>query len=734
MRHFSVLLALAAGVVWGQEAGGVGKVRAMNDRVLALAERGEREISASARQGVWSELEPALAERASALEALMEADPAGALRVAFSPEARATFTRVFPRASSYLEEAGAWTGEMEYIVEDSHDLRDSRLHALLRDGGEEVRVRFGEEPSRIECGQHWVVSGVRLRGLVAAEKAAVVTAAGTTPQATSCSTQGEQKIAVLMVTYPGVTPPAVTGAQVADYLWGTTGRTLDGYWRDASYGKTSARGDVFGWYTLPQAYTCDQSSQIRAAAIAAADADVDFRNYTRIFILIPPTSGCGWAGLGNVGCPTLSSPGDGTFVASTSWMIASYFTGRDNAIKLSNHEGGHNLGLMHARSRDFGAEALGALGTQGTLSEYGDVLSAMGSWNYGHYAGQQKEQMGWQTAGVNTQTVLANTTVAIQPTESATTGVQTLKVLRGTGNNAYLWLEYRQPIGSYDSTLPSTAFGGALVRYRDSVTANYTDLLDFTPETTTFNDGVLSPGRTWTDPYSNVSLSVGTPANGALPVTVTYGPVPCVAAAGTVTVTPANPSLYAGASVNYTVSVRNNDSGGCASKMFSLSSTQPSGWAGVLTPATLTLAPGAAALAVTSATGATPATYPLTATAAGGAAPVTASFSATVIPPPPPLTISVSIPKTTYALRETVAVKAKLLSGSAPVSGVTVSYRVVEADGSITNGSAKTNASGEATWNYRTGPRDPRGAYSVTATATSGGQTATAAAVSFTVQ
>lgn len=739
MRYLSFLfvMAVGTGALLGQTSPGAERVRGMNDRVLALQERGENAVVTAARQSLWTEMEPVLVERAAELEALLEADPAAALRVAFSAEVTAALTRVFPRAGGYLEQSGAWGGEMEYTVEDSPDLSESKVHAVLRANGEDLRVRFVEEPEGIGSGQQWVVNGVRLRGLVATDKAELLTAAGSTPQATSCSPQGEQKIAVLMVTYPGVTPPAVTAAQVADYMWGTSGRTLDGYWRDASYGKTSARGDVFGWYTLPQAYTCDQSSLIRTAAIAAADADVDFRNYTRIFILIPPTSGCGWAGLGNIGCPTLSSPGDGTFVASTSWMIASYFTGRDNAIKLSNHEGGHNLGLMHARSRDFATEALGAVGTQGTLSEYGDLLSAMGSWNYGHYAAQQKEQMGWQTAGVNTQTVQSNTTVAIQPTETSTTGVQTLKVLRGTGNNAYLWVEYRQPIGTYDSTLPSTAFGGALVHYKDSITSNYTDLIDFTPETTTFNDGVLAPGRTWTDPYSNVSLTIGAPAGGALPVTVNYGTLPCVAAAPTVTVTPANPSLYAGNSVNYTASVRNNDSAGCAPTAFSLSSTQPAGWPATMTPAALTVAPGAtstATLAVTAAAGATPATYPLTATATGGTAPVTASFSATVIPVPPPLTITVTLPKTVYALREVVAVKAKVMNGTAPVNGVAVSFRVAEADGGITTGTATTGSTGEATWNYRTKTRDIKGTYSVTASATSGAQSGTSAPVTFTVQ
>src|SRR5262245_1752820 len=64
----------------------------------------------------------------------------------------------------------------------------------------------------------------------------------------ACSTTGVQNMAVLLVTFPGVTPPAtVTPQSMHDIFFSTTGHSLDGYWREASYGRTSATGDVFGW-------------------------------------------------------------------------------------------------------------------------------------------------------------------------------------------------------------------------------------------------------------------------------------------------------------------------------------------------------------------------------------------------------------------------------------------------------------------------------------------------------
>jgi len=50
-----------------------------------------------------------------------------------------------------------------------------------------------------------------------------------------------------------------------------------------------------------------------------------------------------------------------------------------NGVKLSVHDGVHNLSLHHASSRVFTGEALGAVGTAGTLNEYGDPFSTMGT-------------------------------------------------------------------------------------------------------------------------------------------------------------------------------------------------------------------------------------------------------------------------------------------------------------------------------------------------------------------
>ena len=105
-------------------------------------------------------------------------------------------------------------------------------------------------------------------------------------------------------------------------------------------------------------------------------------------------------------------------------------------------------------------------------------------------------------------------TYTIQNYEGRPAGVKALKVRRGTGNDAWLWIESRQNTGIYSSPLNSSLFSGALIHYQDSTTGNKSHLLDFTPGTTRSRDAALPAGQTWTDPYSNVSVTVNsvTPA------------------------------------------------------------------------------------------------------------------------------------------------------------------------------------------------------------------------------
>jgi hypothetical protein len=88
----------------------------------------------------------------------------------------------------------------------------------------------------------------------------------------------------------------------------------------------------------------------------------------------------------------------------------------------------------------------------------------------------------------------------------------------------------------------------------------------------------------------------------------------------------------------------------------------------------------------------------------------------------------------TFASRSTISSTATVKSGTAEISGATVTFILTKSDGSTGFGTATTNSSGQAAWSYKLGPKDPSGTYSMKAIAVHGAQTATSAATTFIVQ
>jgi M6 family metalloprotease-like protein len=708
------------------------RLRAMNGQLLSL--HGESMRLENARKGsVRGRVRELLAARRELLRSLILSDAGEALRLAFSGEALTALSSEFRPDANLLEEQGEWEGEAEVLIAD--DFEGNRERQILRLATPQgtFNIQMAGPMPDVQCADRLRVKGIKVGDDVAASGGTVTTSSSTPPP---CTPTGAQKAVVLLVTFPGVVPPStVTAQSVNDIFFGASGRSVDGYWRETSYGRTSVSGDVFGWYTLDYAWTCDQYQELRASAIRAADPYVDFRKYNRLFLVFPkPVTGCAWSGLGSLSCTTLASA-DGNGWASTSWLLASSMDTRDRGVRLATHEGGHNLGLSHAGSRRFTGEPLGNVGVAGSVSEYGDRFNTMGSSNLGHYSAPHKQRLGWLASPTNVLTVESSGSYTLQPIEVSPPGVQALKIRRGTGNEAWLWVEYRQPIGGYDNSLSSQIFTGALIHYQDATTpSNRTHLLDYTAATTSWLDPALAAGNTWIDPYSNVSIQIQSATSSALNLRVDFGPLPCFPAAPTVSVSPANPSTTAGGSVSYTVSVTNKDSAGCASSPFSLTVPAPA-WPAAFALSSLTIAPGKTAsttLTLTAPAGTVPGTYAVSVRATTGSRYGAAAANITVLAPPPPLSISLAVPPGPYAARSNVTMTATVLSGTSPANGASVQFRLNKPSGFITN-TVTANSSGVASWTYRLANGDPVGSYSVSATATFGSQSVTSPLSPFTV-
>jgi M6 family metalloprotease-like protein len=642
------------------------QVRAYNAQVLKLQSEARR---AGGAKGGAAEV---LAARAATLRALMSTDPAAAERLAFPATVLEQLEATFPGQAANLEQRGRWEGELEYTIEDGTDLRSHRAVYRLHRADEVLELRFaGAEPPGLTSGRRLALGGVRSgRQVVVSEvevtDAAQDGAATDNTTATSCGPTGPQKVATILVNLPGyklasgMTQDFVRGVLLGNAHAPTSQSSPDfsvsDFWQQNSDGKTwvDASGvTVHGPVELASDFNKDASGAsycdyyaLGDAAMKAVDGAIDFRGYNRVLFVVPSNGACTWAGVANVGCRTLSTPGDGSFPASMAWQRASSMGSRGSAVQLSTHELGHNLGMSHGSSRDFGAEALGTVGAQGTLSEYGDPHSTMGSWNYGFYAASHAaNQLGWLGQGTNYQVVEGSGTYTIQNYEGRPAAIKALKLRRGTGNEAWLWIESRQNTGLYSSRLNASLFGGALIHYQDSYTGGKSHLLDFTTGTTSFADAALPLGETWTDPYSNLSVTVTGVTPTALTVAVNYGAVPCVPAAPTVTASPTGTATEYGSNATFSVTVKNNDGASCAGQSFALAATAPTGWSKSFGAAGLTLAPGQVGTTTLSLGVPAPyalGTYDVTASAAAASGSGVARQSVTVIEPVNRLSLGIS--------------------------------------------------------------------------------------------
>ncbi|HUA60392.1 MAG TPA: kelch repeat-containing protein [Verrucomicrobiae bacterium] len=427
------------------------------------------------------------------------------------------------------EIAGTWQGRIEALVVDGVVAGTARTRYFLHTSEDNFELQ-GTAGTVLRSGQMVEVAGHTAgRHLTVSH----VTTSASAPTPTACAAAGDQKAAVILVSFPSkALLSSVTPALVRSSFFGT-GRTVDTFLRESSFGHTWITGDVLGPYVLDADYF-DEPLAIRDAALRAAAPFADLTQYTRFFVVAPQgQSGMDSGGMALLGCGQISSP-QGNLNASSIWMGAESMVGPNEIVDIATHELGHGFGLEHARFADYGSDVLGPAGETpapwDTIHEYGDNYSSMGR-NSAQWAAPQKALLGWlQTA--NIKTVTAAGTFTLSPYE-LTGGNQVLRVSRGTGSGDWLWVEFRQPQGTFDATLPSSLFAGALVHYEDSGLtatlegvdpATYSNLVNFHPAPPYVTDPVLHSGQTWHDAYGSLSLTVNSVSSAGLNLSVSYAP------------------------------------------------------------------------------------------------------------------------------------------------------------------------------------------------------------------
>ena len=261
---------------------------------------------------------------------------------------------------------------------------------------------------------------------------------------------------------------------------------------------------------------------------------VDFTKFNRIAIVFPSNS-CAYGGLATIGgggYPDLPS------LSSIAWFPVESFQTPSTYLGILAHEGGHDLGLNHANSEDYGAAPLGAPGNDGVNTEYGDPFSVMGGSEYGssgailaQYSSQHKASILSWLGNADFQQVTAAGNYEVLPLEG-TSGVRGLRILRDPNTQSWLWVESRQPVGQIDSQLSqlsSNVLTGMLVHYENpDLDPLHTYLLDFNPKSApnNFLASALTPGQSWADPYSLLHLTANAVSATVSTIGVSYD-TPC---------------------------------------------------------------------------------------------------------------------------------------------------------------------------------------------------------------
>jgi chitodextrinase len=404
-------------------------------------------------------------------------------------------------------------------------------------------------PVRMPAGV-WVDPGssVRLEGtlqdgaLVLADSLSAVDQLAPAPSAlapdTTAAAPSLHMTAIILFGFSGgpsytALPPAAQPASAAQALaFGSDPSSLDSYYLEQTYGQLGFTGQTFGPFNVMDTEsTCTGTDLSRWAEKAEASAGINetaspYQHYVFVF---PFRSSCTFAGIAEIG---------GHHV----WINGDY------SVRVLAHELGHNLGLAHAGGlacTDAGVAA--PMGDSCTADgfEYLDPFDAMGSGDVG--SGQSLvRQMSMEhklalhllpTSAV--KVIGTSGTYRIAPMETLTGTPELLRIPKFGGGNYFV--EYRQPIGFFDSLGPPFA-NGVLIRTESPDVASNpshpnadTALIDMHPETQDdWTDAAMDPGQVFNDRLHGISIrNVGQDASGVtLAITVPGDTLPPSAPSG----------------------------------------------------------------------------------------------------------------------------------------------------------------------------------------------------------
>lgn len=326
--------------------------------------------------------------------------------------------------------------------------------------------------------------------------------ASTSSTEATVTATANKTVAVLMLNFSNDTSQPWTASTVRGVVFDNA-NSVNAYYQDTSNGQLTMSGDVFGWYTIAADNSgCAYTTWGNQARTAAINAGVNLSAYQYVVYAFPYTSSCGWAGL--------------AYLPGTN----SYINGSMN-LRVVAHELGHNYTVHHASAESCTSNGVRVtLSSTCTSSEYGDPFTVMGSASTRMHHNWHRAQLGFTDAG---QTITTSGDYQLVPAD-ATTGARLLRIARSDGT--YYQLEFRQPTGIFDNFSASDpAVTGVTIRIAPAPNVIVqSQLLDTTPQTTSFNDAPLAVGQTFTDPFTGMQITTKSVSAAGAVVGVSFVP------------------------------------------------------------------------------------------------------------------------------------------------------------------------------------------------------------------
>jgi fibronectin type 3 domain-containing protein len=405
------------------------------------------------------------------------------------------------------------SGQFVIVHADGRDGRSTR-QAVLRDGLTRTPVRPPADEF-IEPGARVRLEGTMQNGtLVVADSVSAVQQ--TAPAALEAgaprlaASPSMHNTAVVLFGFTGgpthtqltTDQPSATTEMFGDPQ--TTPDSLNAYYQEQTYGQIGFSGTVFGPFDIAgPTGTCSQNDFYTWAAQAENATGMNDSAFQHWVFVFPDVPACGWSGLAEIGGPHV-------------WINGSF------EVPVIAHELGHNLGISHAGGLSCTASGVAApMGDSCTidrthyqLPQYADPYDAMGNFPVLRQMNMEhKLALGLLPASA-VQTVAASGTYQLAPMETLGASVELLRLPKPGGGSYFV--EYRRPVGFFDSQSPAVA--GVLVHTEspDLVDPNPshhgdsdTSLIDMHPGAVNSNqwtDAAMTVGQVFDDPIRGISI------------------------------------------------------------------------------------------------------------------------------------------------------------------------------------------------------------------------------------